>query len=258
MKLLFTTTFSILTLKSINAAIADYSILGDIQINVNDINNYGCWCFLDDQHGRGRGQPANSLDEICADYHKAIDCVMIDDFNETGEVDCIPWEVKYNQGNVFGNIDSIVDSCINNNPETSNCVINTCIAEGAFIINLITFSFGGNQIESATYLHDNGFDYNSNCSISGARQGQTIEKECCGSLPTRYPYNPNSGQKSCCNEVTYNSAVQQCCSDGSVGLTCDTDNGLQGESIDNGNFGGFVVDSGDTESSNGSFELGRK
>ena len=89
------------------------------------IQEYGCWCFFDDKHGRGKSVPVDELDNLCMVLAEGYDCAVMDD--TTG--DCVPWEVEYvggpigssivgdceekNEGNI-GNIDKIIQSVFNN------------------------------------------------------------------------------------------------------------------------------------------------
>merc|ERR1712032_81410 len=35
-----------------------------------EVNNYGCWCYFDDQVGNGRGEPVDLIDAECKNLHK--------------------------------------------------------------------------------------------------------------------------------------------------------------------------------------------
>lgn len=69
-------------LKEIKKEIASNSPLRlfnpEIGIPLNKINRYGCWCYLDFDHGRGHGPPVNKIDEICKALHHGYTCIMMD------------------------------------------------------------------------------------------------------------------------------------------------------------------------------------
>merc|ERR1712099_190569 len=69
------------------------TILGEDAMQ--NIRNYGCWCFFDDDHGQGKGAPIDSVDAMCKNLHMGYDCAMMDYAEATGNDDCVPWEVAY-------------------------------------------------------------------------------------------------------------------------------------------------------------------
>merc|ERR1711907_241798 len=98
------------------------------------INGYGCWCHFNENHGKGKGAPVDGVDAICKNLQAAYDCAMMDYAEATGNDDCVPWEVEYNAGMSFG-IGALVDNC--NALNTELCAQYACMAEGAFVINII-------------------------------------------------------------------------------------------------------------------------
>lgn len=92
-------------------------------------HNRGCWCYFDQTHGQGRGQPVDRIDEICKQLHQNYECLLIDsqsldllntDYYQTGTLDkqiirnykknklknCKPWEITFEsiQSNWTGSI----------------------------------------------------------------------------------------------------------------------------------------------------------
>merc|ERR1712127_1016798 len=45
---------------------------------IEAIDEYGCWCYFQDDHGRGRGPAANEVDEQCLKLHQGYECIIID------------------------------------------------------------------------------------------------------------------------------------------------------------------------------------
>ena len=69
------------------------------------IQEYGCWCFFDDLHGKGKSQPVDELDRLCMVLAEGYECARMDDESEEG---CVPWQVDYVGGPIGG---SIIGDC---------------------------------------------------------------------------------------------------------------------------------------------------
>lgn len=53
----------------------------DFQMNsiFADINQgWGCWCYFDENSGRGRGQALNEGDALCKVLQHAYECIQMD------------------------------------------------------------------------------------------------------------------------------------------------------------------------------------
>ena len=91
---------------------------GQFSLWLNDVNEYGCWCYFGDKHGAGKSQPVNELDEHCKQLHEGYECAMLDDTDE----DCSPWTVSYSPVNYLsrgaekifflGNSSFLLSNCI--------------------------------------------------------------------------------------------------------------------------------------------------
>merc|ERR1711937_520262 len=66
---------------------------GSIGKTIRSMNEYGCWCYFDDEHGRGKGQPQDAIDEMCKVLADGYECAMRDAEDEG--TTCVPWEVEY-------------------------------------------------------------------------------------------------------------------------------------------------------------------
>merc|ERR1712080_327238 len=66
---------------------------GSLADSIASMNELGCWCYFDEDIGRGRGAPFNSLDALCKTLANGYECAMRDAENN-GET-CTPWEVDY-------------------------------------------------------------------------------------------------------------------------------------------------------------------
>merc|ERR1712066_874475 len=186
------------------------TILGDESMAA--ISGYGCWCHFDEDHGKGKGAPVDSVDAICKNLQAAYDCAMMDYAEATGNDDCIPWEVSYQSGMAFG-IGALVDNC--NAINSDLCSQYACMAEGAFVINIIGAFLNIGSVDPNN-LPQNGFDFRASCPVNSG--SQTDERQCCGVLPYRYPYKPVD--RECCGAATYDPSLMECCSDNIPKFSC--------------------------------------
>ena len=141
------------------------------------------------------------------------DCIVMDMAQESNDA-CVPYEVDYTSA-VFASGD-FSDNCINFNSD-SVCAQYACVVEGNFIQRLFNFfsqGVDGSSISATTdnsLLHANGFD-NSKAGSCPLQKGvQNPERSCCGTYPIRYPYKPLSGDRACCGQRTFLTAMYECC-----------------------------------------------
>lgn len=182
------------------------------------LSNYGCWCFFENAHGKGRGKPIDEIDSFCKVLHDGYECIIAD-AAEAG-IDCIPWEASYNSA--FGSgipsgltLAGLAAECdVQNAADT--CQSWTCKVEGWFVQQYFLYSTSGGLINAAN-RHENGFDQDVGCPISS---GITSEKACCGEFPERFPYKTYEGARDCCVTHTFNTNLFQCCPDGHVKMVC--------------------------------------
>merc|ERR1712035_308095 len=71
----------------------DRAVTNMIGVLLPKINKYGCWCYFDSDHGKGKSQPVDDVDAICKMLHEGYECAILD-AEEAGE-ECVPWEVDY-------------------------------------------------------------------------------------------------------------------------------------------------------------------
>lgn len=182
---------------------------GSMSGTVAAINGLGCWCFLGDYHGQGKGTPLNPIDELCKSLHNGYECAMRDAEDEGAS--CTPWEVTYNSA-VGGITTSLTDGCTAAN-NGNNCAIRACILEGTFVEGLLDFFVLQNGSISV-------FQAPFNCPVNNV--GGPSPKQCCGTYPDRFPYKTNNGDRGCCGQRTYNTQTLTCCdeSTSSVKFNC--------------------------------------
>lgn len=178
---------------------------GQIATTINQLNEYGCWCYLNDDHGRGKANPVDAIDEVCKVLHEGYECAMRDAEDEG--TTCVPWEVDYSSA-VGGTGQSISEECSQLNPG-SNCAARACTVEGNFVANLLDLFIGGVSVND-DHKHSNGFDHTNICVIKKAGGGPSVKK-CCGNYPDRFPFKTVGGDRQCCGQRTFNSLTLKCC-----------------------------------------------
>merc|ERR1711981_97257 len=197
-------------------ATADRSVTSLMGATLNLIDQYGCWCYFEENHGKGKSQAVNDVDSFCKLLHEGYDCAMMD-ADEAGET-CIPWEVDYNTGT--SNLDTLVETCTEKNLGQAEeaCATRACIVEQYFITNIFQLFLSGGGQHSPDFLHANGlFDVAVECPT---KSGEVSEHSCCGPYPFRHPFKTYSGNRACCGSKTYDSNILTCCPDEKVRLSC--------------------------------------
>lgn len=178
---------------------------GASQGTIDNLNEYGCWCYFGDDHGRGKGSAIDQIDEMCKILHDGYECAMRDAEDEGST--CVPWEVDYESA-VGGSALTIQEECAASN-SGNNCAIRACIVEGSFLSNLLDAFVNGGSINQ-NHLHSNGFDPAIGCPVKKSGGGPS-NKSCCGNYPDRFPYKTVGGDRQCCGNRTYNSLTLKCC-----------------------------------------------
>ena len=136
-----------------------------LQTDMGLVNKYGCWCFFEDDHGRGRGEPQDEIDTICRTLHHGYECIMKD--QEEKGTPCVPWEIPYSTAfgggfTPFGvNLQNLNSECEAVNIPGS-CEAQTCKVEGYFVQSYFTYAIFGGGIDRSM-RHEEGFDYDGIC-----------------------------------------------------------------------------------------------
>lgn len=218
-----------------------------LKTNMGMINEYGCWCFFEDEFVGGTGSAQDPLDEICKTLAHGYSCIVMD--MDTAGTPCTPYDIVYNSA--FGSglapfgltMENLSNECdAQNTPGT--CEAATCKVEGWFLLSYFTWTVFGGSMDQDT-MKSNGFDHDATC--KGAKADATVisgnpfnpfnpsgnngggsstpsgvattvippSTECCGDYPVRFPYK-HSDDRQCCNGVTYNTNILECCGDASV------------------------------------------
>lgn len=182
------------------------------------LDQYGCWCYFTTDHGRGKGEPADKVDQQCKILHDGYECA-IKDGDDLSQA-CVPWEVSYNSATGFGmganDIDNLRTECEDRNAVDS-CEARACMVEGYFVVQVMDLFVSGHFADPLKQ-HSLGFDPMTECHQKGP--GTSSEHKCCGIYPLRYPFKTYDGLKNCCGQVTYNVDLMECCDDNVPRFSC--------------------------------------
>lgn len=199
---------------------------------IEGIDGYACWCYFQDDHGKGRGKPVNEMDARCKVLQDGYTCIMMDADDEGNDNDshddgCVPWDVEYNSASGLGVSATDPDNsnflyairrgCDRNNKHNA-CAHRSCKVEGYFVVNMFLDYLNAVSFDPSL-KHDLGiFHPKDDCPIDGG--DRKSGKECCGEYPIRFPYKHLDGDRGCCGQRTFNALVLQCCANGKVKAVC--------------------------------------
>merc|ERR1712224_937574 len=132
-----------------------------IQSDMGLLNKYGCWCYFEDDHGKGKSQPVDDIDKFCKNLHDGYTCILKDHNNA-----CTPWAVPYNSAVSIGilsgmTMENLIIECNSQNTPDS-CESRSCIVEGWFVVQFFQYAVNGGQVNSA-FQHSNNFDPSAEC-----------------------------------------------------------------------------------------------
>lgn len=174
------------------------------------LDQYGCWCYFQNDHGKGKSKPVNEIDEFCQVLHHGYSCIIKD--TDAMGAKCTPWEIPYNSaistGIVTGiTMENLKTECNVQNPNDT-CESWTCMVENWFVIQFLKYSLNGGTI-ATEFQHSEGFTPADSCWTDGPNG---YEKACCGAYPERFPFTLRNGERACCVDKTYNTEYYSCCS----------------------------------------------
>ena len=49
-----------------------------VTLQMQELQEYGCWCYFAELHGQGRGAPVDGYDKACMHYHHGVQCAAED------------------------------------------------------------------------------------------------------------------------------------------------------------------------------------
>jgi hypothetical protein len=188
---------------------------------IRSVDNYGCFCYFDENHTKGAGIPKNEIDERCLALHQGYSCAKID-----GDCD-EPWNANYQvSSHIYVNMYTTsiapeqlaVDGC--NGVGNSDCELRACITEVNFAVMMLrdnTVSFG---TFDSSLKHSEGFAPATECPKKAPVVGSV---SCCGDYPNRAPFKSSSNtfSRDCCGGTVYDTDMY-CCASNTVQIigTC--------------------------------------
>jgi len=183
---------------------------------IEQLDEYGCWCYFYDNVGRGKGQPVDEVDGMCKTLNEGYECAIRDTEEEGNS--CTPWEVSYISGTGSGA--DLFESCVSLNADS--CAARACAVEGNFVEQLFALFISGNAIDYDQFGHSKGFDAGTDagCPVKKGTPGTSGAKGCCGAYPGRFPFKTLDGERDCCGTRTFNTNILSCCSNGQVKAQC--------------------------------------
>merc|ERR1712195_216309 len=158
--------------------------------NFDRVNEYGCWCYFENDHGRGHGKPVNGIDHFCKKLADGYDCCMLDFEESTGNDSCVPWEVQYLPGTGTGEVNLAFNCDGFNNINTAFCANCACKVEGIFVLKVFNLFIAGGGIDEQ-YMQPT-FDEKAGChwsTVSKTQNELAAEPTHTDSHTSRFPEN---------------------------------------------------------------------
>jgi len=214
---------------------------------LNYLQSYGCWCHLDEEHGKGHGSPVDGYDEACKKLHEGVTCAKKEVKTLAGET-CIPAETIYQVDAQIATDGKLVYNCETFN--TDPCAVNTCYLETHFLSLVLDQALkyryvpryeqyshmdlsqcGGRKIVDYNdyYDYDGGLAGMQTARTDGFRNFGMDDvvkyTKCCGeySANTKRPIQfTDRNERQCCENpmtkdfIVYNTINHECCRDGSI------------------------------------------
>merc|ERR1712048_120824 len=178
------------------------------------IQNYGCHCFPGgEQLAGGVGVPVDAQDSACRTLARCHKCVSMDhDISSSSK-----YRYHFKNGEL---------SCDRNLELGSQANYDLCQCDAEFARSLAAFwddsTFNNfywlkpqqmkKPVEKRDPEHQSKFDYQATCVAFEVSKADS----CCGSYPKRYPFDSASTVQCCKATNLFNSAIAECCDDGSV------------------------------------------
>ena len=219
-----------------NSLIRDYGLGNEEAFDTvfdNFPENGGCWC-QGDRSNATKGVPPedNPYDQICRDFHMCMKCTSFEQVckdnygDEFGfvEPENITWIMRvrrirdtFNYPGFAGRTSVEVDNYNYTTEDMQvfdwqclqNAQINSCQDYACQCYENLWYQFTA-QIEEDYF--EGSYKYDKECpNAEMPRVPLFGEKRCCGHCPGWYVYQDHWGAQTCCDEVVYGVAEQQCC-----------------------------------------------
>lgn len=195
-----------------------------LKFNQKAFSNHGCWCATAKKHA---GQAMSELDSIC---HQLTQCMKCVEMQENCGVESYYWMMDVSNGN--NSTDQIcpqesqpsISPCHklkcectdhtlskiveyleeNRRAETQVAVCENDTGNGGGGLNSPRISFSLNNEQPDIFLKS-AWNNNNN------GKPHVVNDACCGTHPSWFPYNTQSGERGCCKGKTFNKNTLQCC-----------------------------------------------
>lgn len=179
---------------------------------------YGCWCLPDathDLHATGMGQPVDEIDMACKRQYQCYECAEMDHPGRN----CQEHTVNYNYQLTYDNADPNnhmkkgIECLDDPTSEKLSCRRSVCECDKKLSEDLREYFsvwFVDHHMEQGTFDRSVCID-----SRGSGGAGGSVERECCGEYPNRFPYSAGAG-RSCCGQNTYNPNFHCCDSNNQI------------------------------------------
>jgi len=193
------------------------SMTDNLLVDMNEIQDYGCWCNFGESWRKGRSKPVNVVDGFCKDLMNCYKCVGMDHDDESLVGVCDSTEEDY-KGPSLIRVQQVgtLQACSEENADDP-CKTRVCSCDTNFVYNLMQSFFGGTVFDLTPQHLGAGGNFDTELECPKADY-VAISKSCCGIYPKRFPYGVTANRQ-CCVTKTYNPATKNCCvsPDGMVG-----------------------------------------
>lgn len=127
--------------------------------NLDQLDNYGCWCYFDEDISLGRGKSVDHSDTACKKMANRMKCVMKVHTECSGER--LPWAIDYRMKTEKGPR-KMINTCEKLN-RNDLCATYACLIEAQFLEEVFDLAVAVNFTDSR-FLHGNGdFDPVGSC-----------------------------------------------------------------------------------------------
>lgn len=189
-----------------------------VSLQMQRLQEYGCWCYFDEFHGLGHGPVQNGYDSACQKLHQGIECAN----KEIPNCDANVQDYEATISSSPAGDGNVVYDCVSNNGG-DECAMATCWLESNFIAGIMEQSMVHEKTpEYDMYSVSEGAFTRDQC--TGPLGPRPHENICCGTFlaNTRRPIPVYEGtSRECCEREdgsfkTFDPMMFQCCA-GTIG-----------------------------------------
>ena len=158
----------------------------------------------------------DEIDNHCKTLSNNYSCLQLDHQN------CYPENIEYNEINISNFLNEsdkqLVSLCQSVNVDP--CKIAACSSEAKFSRDVINLFLAGG-VENDSFSHARGFQPKNSCMVKGVNSvdrrvnfldTKSLDSECCGEFPSRFPFRTFDRKRACCQGKTYDTTGSlECC-----------------------------------------------